>query len=302
MIEKTNLIISGGTGYLGELLQNHFKENYTIIILTRNKSKLDKSIKYINWEENWGKYINRNTIIINLAGKSINCLFTMKNKQTLLSSRMETTKKINTAIQNAKEVPKLFINASGISIYKSSYRTDYDDYSTEYGNDFLSQLTQKWEAEFYKTKTPNTRKVAIRLAPVLGKKSKAIQSLLPVVSLGLGGKQGKGKQLFPFIHESDFIRAIQFIIEHKSCEGSINIIAPVPTTNKQFMAIFREILSVKIGIPTPSFLLHLSKYISKVEPEIILASQYAKPTKLQECGFTFKFPTIQKTLQDILKN
>lgn len=302
MIEKTNLILAGGTGYLGKLLVSHFKESYNIIILTRNTSKLDKSIQYINWEENWKEYINKNTIIVNLAGKSINCLFTKKNKQALLSSRIETTKRINTAIQNAKEAPKLYINASGISIYKSSYRTDYDDYSTEYGNDFLSQLTQKWEAEFYKTKTPNTRKVAIRLAPILGKKSKAIQSLLPIVSLGLGGKQGNGKQLFAFIQESDFVRAIQFIIEHKNCKESINIIAPVPTTNKQFMATFREILSVKIGIPTPSFLLYLSKYISKVEPEIILTGLYAKPTKLQECGFTFKFPTIQKTLQDILKN
>jgi uncharacterized protein (TIGR01777 family) len=298
--EKANLIIAGGTGYLGSLIADHFKKDYTITILTRKNTENRQNIKYINWKDNWEKVIDNKTIIINLTGKSINCLFTEKNKKELINSRLIATKLINQAIAKSKTPPKLFINASGISIYKETYQAKYDEYNYEYGKDFLSTLSQQWEKEFYKAKTPNTRKVAIRLAPVLGKNSSAIKTLIPVVKLGLGGKQGSGKQLFPFIHQTDFLKAIAFIIQNKQIDGSINFIAPTPTNNQLFMKTFRTLLKVKIGIPTPAFLLAISKYFTKVEPEIILTSLYAKPTKLIENKFEFTYPTIKIALNEIL--
>lgn len=300
MKKKPNIIIAGGTGYLGNLLIDSLKNDYNIYILTREKSISKNDVHYINWDDNWSKFIDHSTIIINLTGKSINCLFTKNNKQELIDSRLKATKRINDLIKSLSTPPKLFINASGISIYKETYQTNYDEYNIAYGNDFLSELSQKWENEFYQTPTPFTRKVAIRIAPVLGKESNAIKTLIPIVKLGLGGKQGNGKQFFPFIHQKDFIRAIQFIIANDKIKQSVNLIAPNYTTNQLFMQAFRQKLGVKIGLPTPSFVLKISKYFTKVEPEIILTSLFAKPTKLIENGFIFTYPTIEKTLEDIL--
>ncbi len=303
MSKKENMIIAGGSGYLGNLLVKKFQSTYDIFILTRGNTKMIDGIHYINWQvDKWKNVINQHTTIINLSGKSINCLFTKSNNDKLISSRLNTTKLINKVINEHENPPKLFINASGISIYQSTLNPIYDEYNFKFGSDFLSQLSQKWEQTFFETATPKTRKVALRLAPVLGIKSNAIQSLIPVVKLGFGGKQGNGNQLFPFIHEQDFVNAVSFIINNSNINGSVNIIAPRATTNKKFMKVFRDMLSVKIGIPTPSLLLHLSKYFTKVEPEIILTSLYAKPTKLLENGFQFSFPTIDKTLQNILNN
>ncbi len=294
------LIIAGGSGYLGKILINYFKTEYKIIIITRAKSTTHNKIQYINWNDNWQKHLNTESILINFSGKAINCLFTKKNKELLINSRVNTTIKLNKAIVESKNPPKLFINASGISIYKETYETNYDEYNFEYQNDFLGNLSQKWEQAFYQTKTPKTRKVAIRISPVLGKESNAIKSLLPIVKLGLGGKQGNGKQLFPFIHQTDFVRAIKHIIETESLNNSVNFIAPTPTTNQNFMQVFRKQLGIKIGIPTPSFLLHISKYITKVEPELILTSSFANPKRLIDSNFTFEYPDIASALSEII--
>ena len=122
-----------------------------------------------------------------------------------------------------------------------------------------------------------------------------------MVSLGLGGKQGNGKQYFSWIHERDLAKAIEFIIKNNKVEGSINLTSPIAISNSKFMQTFRELMNVKIGIPTPSFLLYLSKYVNKVEPELILDSLNIYPKKLLNLGFVFKFDTIEKTLTDILK-
>ena len=297
---KNKLIIAGGTGYLGQTVIDFFKNDYDIVILTRKDTKSIKNINYINWNDDWQRLINSDTIIINLAGKSINCLFTNSNKKELINSRIIATKAINKAIINAKTPPKLFINASGISIYKSNIDKRQDEINFEYGNGFLSELSKQWENEFYNTKTPKTRKVAIRLTPVLGKESHAIKPLKKIISLGLGGKQGNGKQYFSWIHQIDFVRAINYVIKNENLDGSLNLTSPKAITNLEFMQTFRKTMQIKIGMPTPSFLLYLSKYLNKVEPELILDSVNIYPKKLIDHGFIFEYNTIEKALKDIL--
>jgi len=297
---KNKLIIAGGTGYLGQTVIDFFKNDYDIVIITRKDTKSIKNINYINWNDDWQRLIDSDTIIINLAGKSINCLFTNSNKKELINSRIIATKAINKAIINAKTPPKLFINASGISIYKSNIDKRQDEINFEYGNGFLSELSKQWENEFYKTKTPKTRKVAVRLAPVLGKESHAIKPLKKIISLGLGGKQGNGKQYFSWIHQIDFVRAINYVIKNENLDGSLNLTSPKAITNLEFMQTFRKTMQIKIGVPTPSFLLHLSKYLNKVEPELILDSVNIYPKKLIDHGFIFEYNTIEKALKDIL--
>lgn len=293
------IIIAGGTGYIGTYWSNYFKSlGYNLIIITRGESFINNKVKFINWNDSWQKEINEETIIINLAGKSINCLFTDKNKKLLLNSRIDATKQINKAIITTNNPPKLFINASGISIYKSNLPTQQDEIHFEYGVGFLSELSKKWEEAFYSIETPKTRKVAVRLAPVLGKESHAIKPLKKVVILGLGGKQGSGKQYFSWIHEHDLACAIQFIIENNEIEGSLNLTSPNSVTNTEFMRAFRRQMKVKIGMPTSAFLLYLSKYFNKVEPELILDGLKIHPKRLLDYGFKFQFKTIKEALEN----
>lgn len=302
---QNKIIIAGGTGFIGQKLTSFFKRSkFDVVILTRKKTETKNGIQYIHWNakdlDSWQNELENATALINLTGKSINCLFTKKNKEIILTSRINATKVLNEAINLCKNPPKIFINASGISIYKSVYHTNFTENNFDYGNDFLANVTKQWEDAFYSILTPKTRKVAIRIAPVLDKDSQAIKTLIPVIKLGLGGKQGNGKQLFPFIHSHDFVQAINFVIKNESIRESVNLIAPTACTNAQFMQTFRKKLNIKIGLPTPAFALHLGKYFSKVEPEVILTSLYAQPNKLLKNGFKFKHNTIDSALNEIV--
>ena len=297
---KNKLIIAGGNGYIGNILVNYFKDNYHIFIITRSKSVIKNHINYINWEDNWQSELENTDVVINLAGKSINCLFTTKNKIEILQSRLAATSKINKAISACKNPPKLIINASGASIYKPSLSNKYTESNTNYGTGFLAEVCKQWESEFTKTNTPETRKVIIRITPVLGKESHAIKPLLKVVALGLGGKQGSGKQYFSWVHELDFAGAISFIIKNKDINGIVNLASPNAISNTDFMSTFRKTMRIPIGLPTPTFLLHLSKYFTKVEPELILDSINIYPKKLTDFGFEFKMNSIEKALKEIV--
>jgi len=295
------IIIAGGTGYIGNLLANFFIEKgYFIVIITRGKSNTNGSVKLISWNDNWQAELESAEAVINLSGKSINCRFTAQNKAVILQSRLDATARINKAILVCTNPPKVFINASGASIYKCSFDIAYNEYNEVFGSSFLADVCKQWESEFYNTVTPNTRKVAIRITPVLGKESHAIKPLLKVVALGLGGKQGSGKQYFSWIHENDFTNAINFIILNNKINGSVNLTSPNAITNSEFMQVFRKIMRVKIGIPTPTFLLHISKYITGIEPDLILDSLNIAPKKLIDAGFNFEMDTINKALQEIV--
>lgn len=295
------IIIAGGTGYIGNLLANFFlKKGFFIVVITRGKTNINGAVKLISWNDNWQAELESAEAVINLTGKSINCRFTAKNKAVILQSRLDATARINKAILACAIPPKVFINASGASIYKCSFDIAYNEYNTVFGSNFLAEVCKQWEAEFYNTDTPNTRKVAIRITPVLGKDSHAIKPLLKVVAFGLGGKQGSGKQYFSWIHEYDFANAIAFIIANNKINGCVNLTSPNAITNSDFMLAFRHAMRVKVGIPTPTFLLHLSKYITGIEPDLILDSLIIFPEKLIAAGFNFELDTIDKALQEIV--
>ena len=297
----SKIIIAGGTGYIGGFLAQYFlSQNLEVIIITRKKTQISNKIQFINWNDDWQKALENSTAIINLTGKSINCLFTEKNKKEIIETRLEAVSTINQAILKCKTAPKVFINASGISIYKCSFDKTYNEFNQEFGDSFLADVCKQWEKEFYKIITPKTRKIVIRIAPVLGNDSATIKPLKQIVPFGLGGKQGNGKQYFPWIHEKDFIKAIVFIIKTVKINGTVNLVAPKPITNAIFMTAFRKVLKAPFGLPTPSFLLFLSKYVTKVEPVLILDSLKVVPKKLLDNNFEFEFNTIEKALKDIV--
>lgn len=298
------LIIAAGTGFLGNVLTEHFKNKFgEIVILTRGKSATNNQINYVNWDaksfSGWEKELENADVLINLAGKSVDCRYNEKNKAEILASRIESTKILNEAILKCKNPPKHFINSSTATIYRHSEDKEMDEYSGEIGNDFSMNVAKSWEETFYEVETPKTLKTAIRTSIVLGKNGGAFVPLKKLTQLGLGGKNGSGKQFISWIHEKDFARAVELIIE-KELSGSINVVSPKPIRNEVFMKKLQKAIGIPFGLPISKSMLELGAKIIKTETELVLKSRNVIPKRLTENGFEFEFSDLEKTFKNLL--
>ncbi|SHG63220.1 TIGR01777 family oxidoreductase [Flavobacterium johnsoniae] len=298
------LIIAAGTGFLGQVLVHHFKNKFDeIVILTRGKSQSIDGIKYVNWNartfSGWEKELENATVLINLAGKSVDCRYTEKNKKEILLSRIESTKILNKAVLNCQNPPRHWLNSSTATIYRYSLDKQMDETDGEIGNNFSINVALSWEKAFFKTETPKTLKTALRTSIVLGKNGGALIPLKTLAKIGFGGKQGKGNQFVSWIHEDDFANAIDFIIE-KEITDVINIVSPEPIRNIDFMQKLRKAVGFPFGIPMNKFFLEIGSFIIRTETELVLKSRNVVPKRLLENEFQFKFDTLEKALQNLI--
>ena len=297
------LIIAAGTGFLGEVLVNHFQDKFDeIVILTRGKSRVSNKIKFVNWDaktlSGWELELENATVLINLAGKSVDCRYTEANKKEILSSRIDSTNVLNNAVLQCENPPKHLLNSSTSTIYRHSEDKQMTEQNGDIGDDFSMNVAKAWEKAFFETETPQTLKTALRTSIVLGKKGGAFIPLKKLTQFGLGGKQGNGNQFISWIHEEDFARAIEFVID-KEIIGVINIVSPQPVKNKIFMSKLRTQLNVPVGIPTPKLLLQLGAKIIGTEPELVLKSRNVIPERLLKNGFGFKFKTTDEAFKHL---
>lgn len=299
------LIIAAGTGFLGQVLVNHFQNKFEeIVILTRGKSQIINGTKYVNWNartfSGWENELENATVLINLAGKSVDCRYTKENKKEILLSRIESTKILNKAVLNCKNPPKHWLNSSTATIYRFSLDKQMDEVDGEIGNDFSINVALSWEKAFFKTETPNTLKTALRTSIVLGKNGGAFIPLKNLAKTGFGGKQGSGNQFVSWIHEDDFANAAAFIIE-KEISGIINVVSPEPVQNTVFMQKLRKSVGFPFGIPLNKFFLEIGAFFIRTEPELIMKSRNVVPKRLLENGFQFKFGDIDTAFRNLLR-
>ena len=300
----SKLIIASGTGFLGQVLVNHFKNKFDeIVILTRGKSQTIDGIKYVNWNaktfSGWEKELENATVLVNLAGKSVDCRYTKKNKKEILWSRIDSTKILNKAVLNCKNPPKHWLNSSTATIYRFSLDKQMDEVDGEIGNDFSINVALSWEKAFFKTETPNTLKTALRTSIVLGKNGGALIPLKTLAKIGFGGKQGGGNQFISWIHEEDFANAVDFIIQ-KEMTGVINIVSPEPILNVDFMQKLRKAVGFPFGIPINKFFLEIGSFFIRTETELVLKSRNVIPKRLLKNGFEFKFGEIDEAFRDLI--
>lgn len=299
------LIIAAGTGFLGQVLVTHFKDKFDqIVILTRGKSTSIDSIKYVNWDaktlSGWENELENASVLINLAGKSVDCRYTAANKKEIYDSRIDSTKILNEAILNCKNPPKHWLNSSTSTIYRFSLDKQMDEVTGEIGDDFSMNIAKSWEKVFFETETTKTLKTALRTSIVLGKNGGAFVPIKMLAQFGLGGKQGKGNQFISWIHEKDFARAIEFVFE-KELVGVVNIVSPKPSNNNDFMTTLRKTIGIPFGIPTNKLLLEIGSFFIRTETELVLKSRNVIPRRLQENGFTFEYDTLEKAFKNLTK-
>ena len=298
------MVIAAGTGFLGTVLIDFFKESYQeITVLTRGKSEQKNNIEYVHWNAKsltgWEKVLENTDVLINLAGKSVDCRYTPENKAAILSSRIDSTKVLNEAVLKCENPPKHFINSSTATIYRHSEDKQMDEYSGEIGDDFSMNVAKSWEKAFYDVETDKTLKTAVRTSIVLGKNGGAFIPLKRLTQLGFGGKNGNGNQFVSWIHELDFARAIDFIIE-KRLEGNINVVSPKPQRNVDFMRELRKAVGIPFGIPISENMLKIGAKIIQTEPELVLKSRNVIPKHLTENGFKFEYHNLEKAFKNLL--
>lgn len=291
------VIIAGGTGFIGEFFQKKFQElGYEVSIISRQK-------QHIHWEDKLSiqETMEGAELLINLAGKSVNCRYNEKNKQEIMNSRIATTNILGEAVQSCSNPPELWINSSTATIYRHAEDRPMTEAEGEIGSGFSVDVATKWEDTLFSYKLPETRQIALRIAIVLGKGGGVMTPYRNLVRFGLGGIQGSGKQMFSWIHMEDLFQIILFLRDKKKLSGVFNCSAPQPVTNRELMNKLRNEMNVSLGLPAPKWLLEIGSVFIQTETELVLKSRWVIPERLEHEGYNFKFKTLDHTLQDILK-
>lgn len=293
---QSKIVIAGGTGFIGQYLEKRFREDgFKVLIISRDTN-------HINWDNDKAlkEALEGAATLINLAGKSVDCRYNKKNKSLILNSRIQTTRRLQSVVDNCKTPPKLWINSSTATIYRHSEDKAMDEDTGEIGSGFSVEVGKAWERCFFEKPVAATRKIALRIAITLGEKGGVMKPYRNLVRYGLGGKQGNGNQMFSWIHIEDLYGAIRFVMANGDMEGIYNCAAPNPVTNKSFMKEMRNILKPVIYLPSPKFLLKAGAYLINTETELVLKSRWVIPGKLLSKGFVFQYATINNALENIL--
>jgi len=300
------IILAGGSGFVGNYLMRFFPiDEYEIVVLSRtNKTLSRKNCKTVVWDAKslqptWQQELEGAEAVINLTGRSINCFFSEKNKAEILNSRVQSTHILGTAISQAKNPPKHWINASAVGFYPSDYAKEYNETDLVPNPDFIGKVCQEWEAACNAFQLPKTKKIILRLGVVFGQSEGAFQKLKTLVLWGQGGKQGNGKQYLSWLHVHDLARIIDFLLQQNQ-EGVFNATAPHPLSNNDLMTLLRIKLHRIIGIPAPAFLIQLMAPIIGIDASIILKGQRVVPKRLLAMGFHFSYPNASNAVDELI--
>lgn len=294
-----NALIAGGSGFLGTALRNSLREDgYQVYVLSRRASA---DTHQLQWDgkttTGWGDMINDMQIVVNLTGYGLeHWPWTRRRKQRFLDSRVLPGRALVASIQNAKRRPRVFLQASGINRY-GLRGTDVADESTPPGDDFLARLTVPWEDATLPVEQLGVRRVIARSAVVLSSRGGMFPLMVFPTRLFFGGKFGDGQQGVPWIHLTDHIRALRFLLENDNAHGPFNLIAPQPTSGAEFMRAVARVLRRPYWFHVPRSLLRLALGEMSV---LLTEGRYVQPKRLIELGFPFQFGQLESALEDLL--
>lgn len=258
----------------------------------------------------WRAAFEAADVVVNLAGRSVNCRYNVTNRREILESRIRSTRAVSEAIARCSRPPRIWMNASTATIYRHSFHRPMDERTGELGGNepdapntwrFSVEVAQAWEREFFAAPAPGTRKVALRSAMTMSPDPGGVfDVLLGLIRKGLGGANGSGRQFVSWIHDLDFVRAIDFLIEHEELDGVVNLASPNPLPNRDFMRALREAAGAPFGLPATEWMLEIGAVFLRTETELILKSRRVVPTRLLENGFDFRFPDWPDAARDLV--
>ena len=311
-MNNKHIVIAGGSGFTGQAMAAHWAQHNKVTILTRNVSggpdntfgekSMAAGVNMLHWDGkttgDWVQQTDGCDLLINLAGRTVNCRYTEANKAEIMNSRRDATRVLGEAMAMMKHPPELFVSGASATIYRHAEDRAQDEYTGEIANDFSVQVCKAWEAAANKINVQGTRVAILRMAIVLGKGG-VLVPYSRLARLGVGGSQGNGRQMFSWVHMQDLLGIVEWLYDHKDQRGTYNAAAPGPVPNSVLMKLLRARYHMP-GIPAPAWLLKIAALITGTETELLLKSRWVVPARLQQAGFVFRFPELPKALEDLL--
>jgi uncharacterized protein (TIGR01777 family) len=302
-MEPPLLLLAGGTGFLGQHLRRYFaRAGYRVLTLSRRATGPNE----LAWDGRmlgpWAAALEGAAVVLNLAGRSVDCRYHAVNRYAIVRSRTDSTRVLGEAIAACRNPPALWLNSSTATIYEDT--TGAAPANTEaagrVGRGFSEMVAQQWEAEFNLPVLPGTRRVALRTAIVLGAEGGALPTLARLARWGLSTPHGSGQQWVSWVHIEDFCRAVEFLVAHPALTGVFNLCAPEPLSNAALMALLEAHYRPRWHLPQPRWLLEIGAFLLRTETELLLKSRKVVPQRLLEVGFRFRYPTCAQALNDLL--
>jgi uncharacterized protein (TIGR01777 family) len=309
-MKTERIILAGGGGFAGRLLARTFAgEGYEVVVLSRTRKTLPNAARTTLWDGRslgrWAEELEGARAVINLSGRSVNCRYNRKNRKLILDSRVESTRVLGEAIRQCARPPAVWLNAGTATIYKHSFERELDEMGEIGGtrdakDEFSVEVAQAWEAAFDGAQTPGTRHVTMRMAMIFGAEEGGVFRVLRrLARLGLGGSMGGGRQYVSWIHEADFCRTVQWLVNHDEFSGAVNLVAPNPLTNREMMRAFRATMGAPLGLPATRWMLEIGAFLLRTETELMIKSRRVVPARLLKAGFDFRYPRLEEALREI---
>jgi uncharacterized protein len=305
------VVIAGGSGFVGRLLGNGLVAgNHEVVVLTRSPGDAGSAIRKAHWDGStlgdWARELESAAALVNLTGRSVNCRYNEPNRHEILESRVQSTRILGEAIARCKHPPPVWLNASTATIYKQTFDREMDEATGEIGatpeakDAFSIQVAKAWEETFFEAPTPATRKVALRTAMVFGEDHGGVyRTLRSLTRWGLGGSIAGGRQFISWIHEADFCRAVEWLIDRADFSGPVNVASPNPVTQREMMRIIRRARGAPFGLPATRSMLEMAAFVHRTEAELIIKSRRVVPGRLLAAGFEFRFPRMEEAVGEI---
>ena len=315
------IVIPGGTGQVSTLLARACAaEGHDVVVLSRSPVPSERwgaPWRLVAWDARtvgaWAAEVDGADVLINLAGRSVNCRYTPENRRLITDSRVESTRAVGAAIARAARAPRVWLQMSTATIYAHRYDAPNDELSGQLGGSepdapdtwrFSIAVATAWEgaADEAAAATPRTRLVKMRTAMVMSPDAGGVfDTLLALVRRGLGGQAGDGRQYVSWIHDADFVRSVRWLIARDDVDGAVNVASPNPLPYAEFMRALRSAAGVRVGLPATRWMLELGALVMRTETELVLKSRRVVPGRMTVAGFTFEFPTWEVAARDLVE-
>jgi uncharacterized protein (TIGR01777 family) len=306
------VVIPGGTGQIGALLVASFAERgHDVVVLSRKGAT---GARTVPWDGKtvgaWASEIDGADVVINLAGRSVNCRYSETNLRAMRDSRVLSTRAVGQAIAQSSRPPRVWLQMSTATIYAHRFDAANDEASGIIGGNEVGvpaywrrsiDIARAWEAAQAEASTPRTRQVAMRTAMVMSTDRGGVFDVLRgLTGRGLGGRIGDGRQFVSWIHGKDFTRAVDFLIARDELAGPVNVASPDPLPQRDLMASLRQALGVSVGLPATHWMAEVGAFFLRTDTELVLKSRRVVPKRLLDAGFVFEFPEWGRAVRDLV--
>ncbi|WP_431996870.1 TIGR01777 family oxidoreductase [Streptomyces fungicidicus] len=306
------VVIPGGTGQVGTVLKRALAgAGHEVVILTRRP----RCEGEVQWDGRtlgpWTAAVDGSDVVINLAGRSVSCRYTTANLQEMMDSRVDSAEVVGAAIAGAARPPRVWLQMSTATVYAHRFDAPNDEATGVIGGTepgvpnywaYSVEIAKAWEQAQQQAETPATRKVALRSAMVMSPDPGGVFAvLLGLARLGLGGPVAGGAQYVSWIHEHDFVRAVEFLIDQEDIAGPVNLAAPHPLPQRAFMRTLRSAWGVPVGLPATKWMAEVGAFALRTDTELLLKSRRVVPGRLDQASFNFQYAQWPQAADELVR-